>query len=368
VTNSVRPTVTSRPRAVLVTHVPPEAPWSGERRRVAATYSYLSGRYRCDIAICPRSDSALRRLRQKVARPFAPPYAAKFRRPDVDLDSYEVIWVFELWALSCVPVRMWHRVLWDKDTMMSDSYRGARRFRTRVIGYWTWWYERRAVSRVRHAFVSFADDVARFNAGHVSALPNGCVLPPRCGVGTSIESPAQDDVPRLGFVGLLAHEPNRRALMAFATEVLPNLREEPALAEIELWVAGAYLAERDAIRLRAISGVVILGYVPQIADFYAAVNLAIAPLGDGAGTPTKVIEALGHGVPVIGTQQALRGLDDNLRQWCVEVGDSGWPSAVQTGLRLRRDQSLPVCEVHRCYSWPAVFERTLEPLFGSAND
>jgi glycosyltransferase involved in cell wall biosynthesis len=155
--------------------------------------------------------------------------------------------------------------------------------------------------------------------------------------------------------------------MTFATEVLPSLRNEPELAEIELWVAGAQLDADDALRLRTVAGVVVVGYVPQIADFYAAVDLAIAPMVHGAGTPTKVIEALGHGVPVIGTQRALRGLDDNLRQWCIEVSDCAWPAAVQAGLRLLLTEAPPVDEVDRRYSWSAVFERTVEPLFEGTN-
>jgi glycosyltransferase involved in cell wall biosynthesis len=171
----------------------------------------------------------------------------------------------------------------------------------------------------------------------------------------------------LGFVGLLSHQPNRLALMTFAREVLPNLRRESELAAIELWVAGAQLGADDAAALLAVPGVVVLGYVPEIADFYAAIDLAIAPMDLGAGTPTKVIEALGHGVPVIGTQQALRGLDDNLRRWCIEVTDCAWPAAVQAGLRLLLAEALPVNEVAGRYSWSAVFERTVAPLFEGAN-
>jgi glycosyltransferase involved in cell wall biosynthesis len=366
VIGSLDASTAAHPRAILVAHVPPHPPWSGERRRVAATYAYLSGRYDCDIAVCRRSDSLVSRLVRKARRPLAPPYAARFCPPDVDLARYEVIWVYELWALSCVPARLWHRVLWDKDTVMSDGYRHARRLRQRLLGHWIWWYERRSVARVRRAFVSFVGDVARFDAGKVSALPHGYAPPTRTRP-SSIGRNGQGMVPRLGFVGLLSYEPNRLALMKFASEILPSVRRDPELAAIELWVAGAQLGEDDAERLGAVPGVVVWGYVPKIADFYTAIDLAIAPMDRGTGTPTKVIEALGHGVPVIGTKQALRGLDENLRQWCVEVSDSSWPTAVAAGLRMLRTQAPPVDEVERRYSWSAVFERTVEPLVESAD-
>jgi glycosyltransferase involved in cell wall biosynthesis len=278
----------------------------------------------------------------------------------VELDGYDVIWVYELWALSCVPARLWRRVVWDKDTVMSDGYRHARRLSQRLAGEWIWRYERYAAGNVRHAFVSFIGDVARFGSGNVSALPHG-YFPPADTRPASTARNGHGTGPRLGFVGLLSYKPNRLAVMTFASEILPSIRMEPELEDIELWVAGAQLGADDAARLDTLPGVVVLGYVPELADFYAAIDLAIAPMDRGSGSPTKVIEALGYGVPVVGTDRALRGLDQNLRQWCVEVSDSAWPAAVQAGLRLRA-HAPPGGEVERCYSWSAVFERTVAPV------
>jgi len=352
-----------RPRAVLVTHVAPGPPWSGERRRTAAAYAHLARRYDCDVAVCTSSDVLVSRLKRKLRRPLAPPYAARFSPPDVDLESYDVIWVFELWALSCVPLRLWHRVLWDKDTVLSDGYRRGRGLRERALGFWTWRYERAAVARVRHAFVSFTGDVERFDGGRLSALPNG-FAPPTTSVP---ERSGRREAPRLGFVGLLSHEPNRQALMRFAIELLPVLRTESDLASIELWVAGGELNADDARRLALVPGVQILGYVSRLEEFFAAIDLAIAPIDRGAGTPTKVVEALGHGVPVIGSERALRGVDEQLREWSVEASDSTWPSAVRAGLRLLETKPPAVDDVYRRCSWPAVFERTVDPVLERAN-
>src|SRR5206468_2979755 len=152
------------------------------------------------------------RLRRKAQRPLAPPYASRFSPPDVDLERYDVIWVYELWALSCLPKRLWHRVIWDKDTVMSDGYRNARRFQQRIGGRWIWWYERHAATRVRHAFVSFMGDSGRFGTQNVSTLPHGYSPPARTSP-SSTGRRAHRTVPRLGFVGLLSYEPNRLALM-----------------------------------------------------------------------------------------------------------------------------------------------------------
>jgi glycosyltransferase involved in cell wall biosynthesis len=344
-------------RALLVTHVAPEPPWSGERRRVAAAYDYLSHRFDCDIAVCARSDAVPSRLRRKLRRPLAPPYSARYECPHLEFGAYDIIWVFELWALSCVPVRVWRRVLWDKDTVMSDGYRRASRGTRRLIGHWIWRYERAAAHRVRHAFVSFEGDVQRFAADGVTVLPNGFTRSPRAHARDL--GPAG---PRLGFTGLLSHAPNRDALIAFARDVLPALREEAELSSAELWVAGSDLQPEDEAQLRATPGVVLLGYVPDLGGFYEAVDLALAPMQRGAGTPTKVIEALGNGVPVVGTGQALRGVAEPLRERCVEVGGEDWSRAIRAALELEPAKPSLLAEVDAAYDWSAVFERAVTPV------
>ena len=109
-------------RAALVAHCPPEPPWSGERRRVAATLRHLDDRLGCDLVLCPPAQGAAAQLRRKLAEPLAPPTARIVRPPAAALDHYDLVWVFELWAMSAVPARLRPSVVWDKDSLLYELY------------------------------------------------------------------------------------------------------------------------------------------------------------------------------------------------------------------------------------------------------
>lgn len=53
----------------------------------------------------------------------------------------------------------------------------------------------------------------------------------------------------------------------------------------------------------------ILGEVADVGDFYAAISCSLNPMVEATGLKIKTIEALGHDVPVIGTDAAFAGLD-----------------------------------------------------------
>ncbi len=108
---------------------------------------------------------------------------------------------------------------------------------------------------------------------------------------------------RIGLIGTWTWEPNRRALEWMLREVLPVLP-----MGVELWVAGvgtqALVHRPAAVRW--------LGRVPNVADFYAQVDVLAVPSLEGSGVQEKAIEAIGSGKPVVATPHALRGLGPGL--------------------------------------------------------
>jgi glycosyltransferase involved in cell wall biosynthesis len=94
--------------------------------------------------------------------------------------------------------------------------------------------------------------------------------------------------------------PNRQGLAWFTRHVLPSL--EPTV-RVHLFGHGSVrAAPRD-------SRVVAHGFVPRIEDAFSACDLMICPIRSGGGVSIKLAEAMYHGVPVLATRFATRGLD-----------------------------------------------------------
>ena len=109
---------------------------------------------------------------------------------------------------------------------------------------------------------------------------------------------------RLVLVGGSGHAPNLDAVRWAAAEVLPAILGR--VPEADLVVVGDWpeSLRPQHPRLRFTGRVP----APQLDDELAAARVALAPLRFGAGVKGKVVDALGRGLPVVGTSVALEGL------------------------------------------------------------
>lgn len=109
------------------------------------------------------------------------------------------------------------------------------------------------------------------------------------------------------FVGGMEHAPNPDGLAWFLDAVWPRLRT--ARPDAVLHVVGrsapAWLLNKAGRDVR------FHGAIPEAAlrKRYATARVVIAPLRFGAGVKGKVVEAMRHGVPIIGTSVALEGVE-----------------------------------------------------------
>lgn len=128
----------------------------------------------------------------------------------------------------------------------------------------------------------------------VVVVPNAAPLP-----RTAPGPPPGDG--RVLMVGNLAYEPNVDGARWFVREVLPRL---PAHLHVHL------VGPHDA-RVADLAGprVVVHGRVPHVDEHYRAADVAVAPLHHGAGTRTKVLEALAHRRAVVSTAAGVAGLE-----------------------------------------------------------
>jgi glycosyltransferase involved in cell wall biosynthesis len=108
----------------------------------------------------------------------------------------------------------------------------------------------------------------------------------------------------LVFVGGFQHPPNTDAVLWFVREVFPLVRAK--LGDVNLHVIGSK-APPGILEL-AHDGVVVHGYVEDIAPYMDGCRLALAPLRYGAGVKGKVNMAMSYGLPVVATTPAIEGM------------------------------------------------------------
>lgn len=125
--------------------------------------------------------------------------------------------------------------------------------------------------------------------------------------------------PRAVFVGGFKHPPNRVALDWLLDEVWLLVRQAVPDARLELY--GSHL---DVIRRKRsidVGGVSAMGRYVKESDPYKGDVIALAPLVYGGGVKGKVVTAMGHGVPVVGTPIACQGMARDVAE-AVIVGET----------------------------------------------
>ena len=120
----------------------------------------------------------------------------------------------------------------------------------------------------------------------------------------------QDDfVKREGllFVGGFAHPPNADAVLWFAREIYPLIREK---LDVPFYVVGSKVTEEIRALEQPGNGIVIKGFVSEeeLAELYRTSRIVVVPLRYGAGVKGKVIEALYNGAPIVTTSIGAEGI------------------------------------------------------------
>jgi GT2 family glycosyltransferase/glycosyltransferase involved in cell wall biosynthesis len=106
------------------------------------------------------------------------------------------------------------------------------------------------------------------------------------------------------FIGGFQHPPNVDAVLWYAREILPRVRER--LPGVKTFIVGSKVPA--TIRALAAPDFVVTGYVPDVAPFFTGCRVSIAPLRYGAGVKGKVNLSMSYGLPVVATSAAVEGM------------------------------------------------------------
>jgi len=107
--------------------------------------------------------------------------------------------------------------------------------------------------------------------------------------------------------GNLGYRPTVRGALWFAREIWPELRRRvPGVR----WVLVGARPGAAVRRLGSLPGIEVHADVPDLAPYFAAARVAVAPMSTGSGVPMKVLEAMAAGLPVVADPWAAAGLEE----------------------------------------------------------
>lgn len=163
-------------------------------------------------------------------------------------------------------------------------------------------YERLCLQRADHVFTVSESDRSTFtkfiDRKHITVIPTGVdteYFRPSGGSGRPNE---------LVFTGAMDWMPNEDAILYFAGEILPLIRQE--VPQVTLTVAG----RSPSRRLLALADhcIRVTGRVEDIRPYLAEASVFIVPLRVGGGTRLKIFEAMAMGKAVVSTPIGAEGL------------------------------------------------------------
>jgi glycosyltransferase involved in cell wall biosynthesis len=238
----------------------------------------------------------------------------------------------------------------------------SHRFKDLGRWYWPWyeWYEKSIHGRANYNWWICREDLKY-------AVRQWKINPDKCSVttyGTLLHNPP-DDMQRKAsrkrlieqwnlpetirifyFNGSMNYRPNTDGLRVILYDLLPRLRREKLLFCIIITGAGMSDGWRSVLERE--KEILLPGYLPNIDLFWEGSDCFIHPVTTGAGIKTKLVEAMGHGLPCVTTRAGLRGMDQpGYKKILLAVPDDDWESFTQ--------QMIEATEKDKKYKVPLEF-------------
>ncbi|MEH3037360.1 MAG: TIGR03087 family PEP-CTERM/XrtA system glycosyltransferase [Sphingomonas adhaesiva] len=235
---------------------------------------------------------------------------------------------------------------------------------------WMMAREARLLARWEREVTARVDASLFVSAAEAALVPGARVL--ENGIDARRFDPAAVFVPVVGqgrlivFTGQMDYRPNVEAVVAFARDILPQVRA--VHPDVRFAIVGR--APTAAVRALASEAVLVTGEVPDVRGWLAAAAVAVAPLMLARGVQNKVLEAMAMARPVVASPAAAQGID-HAGTIGVAEGAAGGAAAV-VDLLSDRDGAARLGQAARArvlarYDWDACLA-PLDALIGMSTD
>ncbi|MFP4414654.1 glycosyltransferase family 4 protein [Coleofasciculus sp.] len=165
-------------------------------------------------------------------------------------------------------------------------------------------YEQRYCAKFSHIVVTTDDDrqqIQSFNPpSQIAVIPNGVDFS---------QFPYRTVDPgghRLIFIGAMDNLANIDAVRFLSLEVFPAIQER--YPDTTLTLVGARPTS-EVLALGNRPGITVTGRVPSMADYLHQATVCVVSMRTGYGIKNKTLEAMAAGVPVVGSDRGLEGLE-----------------------------------------------------------
>lgn len=168
------------------------------------------------------------------------------------------------------------------------------------------------------------------------------------------------------FVGTMSYRPNSDAAIYFAREVFPLVRRRHP--ELKFVIVGRHPGS-SVRRLGNIPGVIVIGWTPDVYQYFRHAEVSVAPFRISQGFHTKIAESLAVGTPVVTTRRAMAsiGLSEREGLFTADTNEqfAERVSFVLQDSLLRRELRINAPAVRQRLSWDGPL-RILEDMLAQA--
>lgn len=119
-------------------------------------------------------------------------------------------------------------------------------------------------------------------------------------------NPCNNDINIL-FYGSLSNQFNQRAVKRLLEKIWPSIKN--LYPSIKLIIMGSGPTEWIINKSKEDENIEVTGYVENVNEIFKVSTVAVIPLESGSGFRGRVVELMAGGVPVIGTNNALKSIN-----------------------------------------------------------